>query len=130
MLSYYASADPQEVWQARAATALFIAAFGAAGYLSRRDLSALARTLLWAFIGLIVFGIVTIFVQIRSPTARSLGWQFRRLDSLRLPAPSPQLRHPDGSVARPRSSSTSSTYSCPPVTLRQHGRDDAAQSAA
>ena len=43
---------------------LFIAGFGAAGYATRRDLSALARILFWALIGLIVFGIVTIFVQI------------------------------------------------------------------
>jgi FtsH-binding integral membrane protein len=63
-LSYYASADPQAIWQAGAATALFIAGFGAAGYATRRDLSALARVLFWALIGLIVFGIVTIFVQI------------------------------------------------------------------
>jgi uncharacterized protein len=35
-----------------------------AGYATRRDLSALARVLFWALIGLIVFGIVTIFVQI------------------------------------------------------------------
>jgi FtsH-binding integral membrane protein len=63
-LSYYTSADPQAVWQAGAATALFIAGFGAAGYATRRDLSALARALFWALIGLIIFGIVTIFVQI------------------------------------------------------------------
>jgi uncharacterized protein len=63
-LSYYVSADPQAIWQAGAATALFIAGFGAAGYATRRDLSALARVLFWALIGLIVFGIVTIFVQI------------------------------------------------------------------
>ena len=59
-LSYYTSADPQAVWQAGAATALFIAGFGAAGYATRRDLSALARILFWALIGLIVFGIVII----------------------------------------------------------------------
>ena len=63
-LSYYTNADPQAVWQAGAATALFIAGFGAAGYATRRDLSSLARALFWALIGLIVFGIVTIFVQI------------------------------------------------------------------
>ena len=63
-LSYYASADPQAVWQAGAATALFIAGFGAAGYATRRDLSALARILFWALIGLILFGIVTILVAI------------------------------------------------------------------
>jgi FtsH-binding integral membrane protein len=43
---------------------LFIAGFGAAGYATRRDLSALARILFWALIGLILFGIVTIFIQI------------------------------------------------------------------
>jgi FtsH-binding integral membrane protein len=63
-LSYYVSADPQAVWQAGAATTLFIAGFGAAGYATRRDLSALARILFWALIGLIVFGIVAIFVAI------------------------------------------------------------------
>ena len=39
---------PQAVWQAGGATALFIAGFGAAGYATRRDLSALARALFWA----------------------------------------------------------------------------------
>ena len=63
-LRYYTSADPQAVWQAGAATALFIAGFGAAGYATRRDLSTLARALFWALIGLIIFGIVLIFVQI------------------------------------------------------------------
>jgi modulator of FtsH protease len=63
-LSYYTSADPRAVWQAGGATALFIAGFGAAGYATRRDLSALARLLFWALIGLIVFGIVTIFIRI------------------------------------------------------------------
>jgi uncharacterized protein len=63
-LSYYTNADPRAIWQAGAATALFIAGFGAAGYATRRDLSTLARALFWALIGLIIFGIVTIFVQI------------------------------------------------------------------
>lgn len=63
-LSYYTNADPQAVWQAGAATALFIAGFGAAGYATRRDLAPLARVLFWALIGLIIFGIITIFVQI------------------------------------------------------------------
>ena len=63
-LSYYLRADPQAVWQAGAATALFIAGFGAAGYATRRDLSGLARALFWALIGLILFGIVLIFVQL------------------------------------------------------------------
>src|SRR5215211_3672645 len=54
----------QAAWQAGGAKALFIAGFGAAGYATRRDLSALARILVWALIGLILFGIVTIFVAI------------------------------------------------------------------
>jgi modulator of FtsH protease len=63
-IAYYVDADPQAVWQAGGATALFIAGFGAAGYATRRDLSGLARTCFWALIVLIVFGIVAIFVQI------------------------------------------------------------------
>jgi modulator of FtsH protease len=63
-IAYYVEADPQAVWQAGGATALFIAGFGAAGYATRRDLSGLARTCFWALIVLIVFGIVAIFVQI------------------------------------------------------------------
>jgi modulator of FtsH protease len=45
-------------------SALFVAGFGAAGYATRRDLTAIARVASWALIGLIVFGIVLIFVQI------------------------------------------------------------------
>jgi modulator of FtsH protease len=63
-IAYYVETDPQAVWQAGGATALFMAGFGAAGYATRRDLSGLARVLLWALVGLIVFGIVLIFVNI------------------------------------------------------------------
>jgi FtsH-binding integral membrane protein len=63
-IAHYASTNPQSVWQAGGATALFIAGFGAAGYATRRDLSALARVCFWALLALIVFGIVAIFVQI------------------------------------------------------------------
>ena len=63
-LSYYAKADPAVLWQTGGATALFVTGFGAAGYATRRDLSALARYLFGALIALIVFGIVLIFVQI------------------------------------------------------------------
>jgi FtsH-binding integral membrane protein len=63
-ISYYASANPQAVWQAGGATALFIAGFGAVGYVTRRDLSSIARIAFWALIGLIIFGIVLIFVRI------------------------------------------------------------------
>ena len=63
-IAYYASANPQAVWQAGGATALFIAGFGAAGYAARRDLSGIARISFLALIALIVFGIVMIFVRI------------------------------------------------------------------
>ena len=64
LLAYYASTDPQVLWQAGGATALFIAGFGAAGYATRRDLSGLARVSFWALVALIIFGIVLIFVRI------------------------------------------------------------------
>jgi modulator of FtsH protease len=52
------------VWQAAGATAAFVAACGAYGYATRRDLSSWARSLFWALLGLIAFGIVAIFVSI------------------------------------------------------------------
>src|SRR6266487_3334586 len=63
-LVYYASTNPQALWQAGGATALFIAGFGAAGYATRRDLSGLARLCFWALVALIVFGIVLLLVRI------------------------------------------------------------------
>ncbi|HTJ67670.1 MAG TPA: Bax inhibitor-1 family protein [Actinospica sp.] len=63
-LVYYASANPQALWQAGGATALFIGALGSAGYATRRDLSGLARACFWALLALILFGVVTIFVRI------------------------------------------------------------------
>jgi FtsH-binding integral membrane protein len=63
-IAYYGSMDPRALWEAGGATALFIAGFGAAGYATRRDLTAIARVSFWALVGLIVFGIVLIFVNI------------------------------------------------------------------
>jgi len=63
-LVYYASVNPQALWQAGGATALFIAGCGAAGYATRRDLSGLARASFWALFALIIFGVVMIFVNI------------------------------------------------------------------
>ena len=63
-LAYYGSMDPQALWEAGGATALFIAGFGAAGYATRRDLTVVARVCFWALVALIVFGIVLIFVHI------------------------------------------------------------------
>src|SRR3954465_2655104 len=64
VIADYADADPSTVWQAAGATAAFVAACGAYGYATRRDLSSWARTLFWALLGLIGFGIVAIFVSI------------------------------------------------------------------
>lgn len=63
-LAYYASADQQALWEAGGATTLVVAGFGAAGYSTRRDLSALARLFFWGLLALIVFGIVVVFTQI------------------------------------------------------------------
>lgn len=60
----YAEREPSALWQAAGATAAFVAACGAYGYATRRDLSSWARTLFWALLALIVFGIVAIFVSI------------------------------------------------------------------
>jgi FtsH-binding integral membrane protein len=64
VIADYAKTDPSALWQAAGATAAFVAACGAYGYATRRDLSSWARTLFWALLGLIVFGIVAIFVSI------------------------------------------------------------------
>jgi len=64
VLTAYAGMDPQALWQAGGATALFIAGFGAAGYATRRDLTAIARAGFWALLALIGFGIALIFVNI------------------------------------------------------------------
>ncbi len=64
IIAAYAKADPAALWQAAGATGAFVAALGAGGYATRRDLSSWARTLFWALLALIVFGIVAIFVSI------------------------------------------------------------------
>ena len=63
-LVYYAGANPQVLWQAGGATALFIAGAGAAGYATERDLSGVARAGFWALIALIALGILLIFIHI------------------------------------------------------------------
>jgi FtsH-binding integral membrane protein len=64
VIADYANGDPSALWQAAGATAAFVAALGAYGYATRRDLSSWGRTLFWALLALIVFGIVAIFVSI------------------------------------------------------------------
>ena len=63
-LAAYTAVDPAAVWQAAGATALFIAALGSYGWATRRDLSGIARTLFWALLALIVFGLLAIFIAI------------------------------------------------------------------
>jgi FtsH-binding integral membrane protein len=63
-LVWYASTEPQILWQAGGATALFVGALGSFGYLTNRDLSGIRRM---SFIGLLVLllaGVVLIFVRI------------------------------------------------------------------
>jgi modulator of FtsH protease len=64
VIADYANADPAALWQAVGATAAFVAGLGTYGYATRRDLSSWERTLFWALLGLIAFGIVAIFVSI------------------------------------------------------------------
>ena len=64
VIADYANADPSALWQAAGAAAAFVAALGAYGYATRRDLSSWGRTLFWALLALIAFGIVAIFVSI------------------------------------------------------------------
>lgn len=63
-VAYYSSTDPATVWQAAGATALFMAALGTAGYATNRDLRGLSRVALWSLFALIIFGVISIFVQI------------------------------------------------------------------
>src|SRR5947209_3443467 len=101
VLNYYAKANPAALWQAAGATAAFVGGLGAYGYATRRDLSSWARVLFWALLGLILFGIVAIFVAI--PQANiiyaALGlvifggftifdfWRLRRADDSRAAVP-------------------------------------------
>jgi FtsH-binding integral membrane protein len=64
VIAFYAKTNPAAVWQAAGATGGFTLALGSFGYATRRDLSSWARTLFWALLALIVFGIVAIFVSI------------------------------------------------------------------
>ena len=63
-IASYANLSPEAVWEAGAATALFMAGFGAAGYATRGDLSALARVLWWALVALIGLGVLGVLVSI------------------------------------------------------------------
>jgi FtsH-binding integral membrane protein len=64
VLAHYARTQPAALWQAAGTTGAFVAALGSYGYATRRDLSSWARTLFWALLALIVFGIVGLLVAI------------------------------------------------------------------
>ena len=64
ILNYYAKTQPSILWQAVGSTGIFIAALGAFGYATRRDLSYWARSLFFALLGLILFGLVLLLVKI------------------------------------------------------------------
>jgi FtsH-binding integral membrane protein len=64
VVAQYTATSPKVVWEAAGATALFMLGFGAYGYATRRDLSAIGRISFFALIGLIIFGIILIFVRI------------------------------------------------------------------
>jgi FtsH-binding integral membrane protein len=64
VLNAYASAEPGVVYEAAGATGGFTAILGSWGYATRRDLSQYYRAFFWALIGLIVFGLITLFVVI------------------------------------------------------------------
>jgi FtsH-binding integral membrane protein len=64
LLNYYANANPGVLYEAAGTTAIFVAGCGAYGYATRRDLSSWYRTLFWALIGLLAFGLIALFVAI------------------------------------------------------------------
>src|SRR5262249_46705916 len=63
-INYYSAVDPAAVRQAFGATALSVAGLGSAGYAIRKELSYLYRLAFFLLLGLIVAGIVLIFVRI------------------------------------------------------------------
>src|ERR671912_92891 len=91
VIADYANADPSALWQSAGATAAFVAAAGAYGYATRRDLSSWGRTLFWALLGLIAFGIVAIFVSIPNENAILAGGCFWGVQEL--------LRRRDGVIS-------------------------------
>ncbi len=64
VLNSYAETEPDVVWQAASATALFVGGLGTVGYAIRKDLSGGYRALFFMLLALIVFGLVLVFVRI------------------------------------------------------------------
>jgi len=100
-LVYYATANPKALWQAGAATALFIGALGSAGYATERDLSSVARVSFWGLVALLVFGVFAIFVNIphASVIYSVAGLVIFAGFAGGLPAPAPDAEHRLGAAA-------------------------------
>lgn len=64
VFDYYLKADPSALYQASACTAGFVGLMGSFGYATKTDLSRFYRLFFWALIGLILFGLVLVFVNI------------------------------------------------------------------
>ncbi|HET9073282.1 MAG TPA: Bax inhibitor-1 family protein [Solirubrobacteraceae bacterium] len=64
LVVYYAHSNPGVVYQAAGSTALFTGAVGAYGYTTRRDLSGAARMAFFGLLGVLLFGLVAVFVAI------------------------------------------------------------------
>ena len=64
VVHYYAETDPEAVWNAAGATALFVGVLGATGYSIRRDLGAFYKVLFIALLVLLLFGLLAVFLRI------------------------------------------------------------------
>ena len=64
VIHYYAETKPTAVYQAAGSTALATAGLGAIGYTTQHDLSGWIKPLMFALIGLIVFGLIATFIAI------------------------------------------------------------------
>jgi FtsH-binding integral membrane protein len=64
VIHYYAATKPDAVYQAAGTTAIATLGLGAIGYTTQHDLSRWQKPLLFALIGLIVFGLIASFVAI------------------------------------------------------------------
>lgn len=64
VLNYYAHTDSGVVYQAAGATALFTAALGSFGFLTRRNLAGWYKPLFIGFLAVFVFGLIALFVAI------------------------------------------------------------------
>jgi FtsH-binding integral membrane protein len=64
IVNYYAQANPGVVYEAAGTTGIFVAALGAYGYTTRRDLSGIARMAFFGLLAVLVFGLIGIFVAI------------------------------------------------------------------